>query len=43
MIWGINQIFGTDIQYTFLNWLAVFALIIGLKLLLSTKVEIKRS
>ena len=43
LIWAVNQLLGLDIQYSFLNWLAVLVGFVGLQALLKTKVEIKRS
>ena len=43
IIWGINHLAGLDIAYSFLNWLAVFVVTIGVKVLLSTRVEVTKS
>jgi hypothetical protein len=42
LIWGANHLLGTSIEYTFTNWLAIFVLVIGLRFLLSLKVEVTR-
>lgn len=43
ILWGLNTLFSAGLGYTFTNWLAVFAIVFGLRLLLSTRVEVERS